>query len=381
MKRTAVRLAWSLPWALFGLTLALHVLALVLGLGGGLGGTVGFLAVTIGFAGVGALVAARTSNSVGWLFLAEGLDLALTMATKAYAERTGAASLPGAPWVGWIFTLALSVVWVPLLLALLLFPDGHLPSARWRYVAWATVASGAAGVASVAVADVNFSSNFPHLTDPVTIVRAASLRGVYSGGVEAAPLFILLACAVSLVMRLVRSRGEQRLQLTWFVYAAALAATVIAVASFMLPDPSLAFAAFAPLIPIGAAVAILKYRLYDIDVVINKTVVFGALAAFITAVYVAIVVGLGALIGQGTSKPNLGLSILPPRWWRWRSSRSGTGCSAWPTAWCTGSGPLPTRCCRSSAPGWPRATPPRTCFHGWPGSWPKAPGPSRPWCG
>src|SRR5712691_933951 len=309
MKRTAFRIAWSVPWGLFGLTVALHVFALVLGPGGGVVGTVGFLAVTIGFAGVGALVSARTSNRVGWLFLAEGLALALTMATKAYAERTGTASLPGAPWVGWIFTIALAAIWSPLLLALLLFPDGRLPSRRWRPVAWATVASGAVGVASVAVADVNFSSNFPHLIDPVTIVRAASLRAVYHGGVEAAPIFILLACAVSLVVRLVRSRGEQRLQLKWFVYASALAATIIAIASFLLPDPSIAFGLFAPLIPIGAGVAIFKYRLYDIDVVINKTMVFGALAAFITAVYVAIVVGIGAAIGQG-STPNLGLSIL-----------------------------------------------------------------------
>src|SRR5439155_12279835 len=120
--------------------------------------------------------------------------------------------------------------------------------------------------------------------------------------------FIFLACAASLVVRLLRSRGEQRQQLKWFVYAAALAATAVAIGSFG-PDPSVEFAVFAPLIPIGAGVAILKYRLYDIDVVINKTVVFGALAAFITAVYVAIVVGIKAAINQG-SKPNLGLSIL-----------------------------------------------------------------------
>src|SRR6266571_2519585 len=63
-------------------------------------------------------------------------------------------------------------------------------------------------------------------------------------------------------------------------------------------------------IPVAIGIAVLKYRLYDIDVVINKTVVFGGLAAFITAVYVGIVVGIGAAIGQGTSKPNLGLSIL-----------------------------------------------------------------------
>ncbi len=310
-QRTAFRVGWSVPRSLFVLTLALLVADLVLTLGGGLSwGSVPFFLVTVGFAGVGALVAARTSNRVGWLFLAEGLAVAITIAAKDYAARTGTASLPGAPWAGWIFTIALAAIWLPLLLALLLFPDGRLPSARWRPVAWAAVASGAVGVASVAVADVNFSSNFPRLTDPVTIVRAAWLRGIYNGGVQAAPIFILLACAVSLVVRLVRSRGEQRLQLKWFVYASALAATAVAIASFVLPDPSVAFAAFAPLIPIAAGVAIFKYRLYDIDVVINKTVVYGLLAAFITAVYVAIVVGIGAALGRGTSKPNLALSII-----------------------------------------------------------------------
>jgi signal transduction histidine kinase len=308
MKRTAFRIAWSVPLGLFGLTVALLVSALVLDLGAGVGGTAVLFPVTIGFAGVGALVAARTSNRVGWLFLAEGFVLALTIGTQDYAARTGGASLPGAPWAGWIFTIALNATFPPLVLALLLFPDGRLPSNRWRPVVWAVLVSGAVGMACNAVSDVNFSSNFPHLTDPVTIVRAASLLGIYNGALALGPLSFL-ACAVSLVVRVVRSRGEQRLQLKWFVYASALAATTVAAASFVLPQPVVAFALFAPLIPIGAAVAIFKYRLYDIDVVINKTVVFGALAAFITAVYVGIVVGIGAAIGQG-SKPNLGLSIL-----------------------------------------------------------------------
>jgi signal transduction histidine kinase len=300
------RLKGWLPWGLFGLTVALLVSALVLGedLGWNL---IGFVPVTVGFAGVGALVATRTSNKVGWLFLAEGLALALCFGTKDYAARTGL-PLPGAPWAGWILTIALNAILPLLLLALLLFPDGRLPSPWWRPVAWAAVASGAVGMACNAVSDVNFSSNFPHLTDPMTIVPTASLRGIYNATLLAGPL-IFLACAASLVVRLVRSRGEQRLQLKWFVYATALAATTIAIATFRLPDPGGAFGIFAALIPIGAGVAIFKYRLYDIDVVINKTVVFGALAAFITAVYVAIVVGLGAAIGQG-QKPNLGLSIL-----------------------------------------------------------------------
>jgi signal transduction histidine kinase len=302
---TTFRIAWSVPWGLFCLTCALLISAVVLSLAGGVDWS---LLVWLGFAGVGALIAARTSNKVGWLFLAEGLALALANAAKAYASRTGGAPLPGAPWAGWILTIALNAVFPPLSLALLLFPDGRLPSPRWRPMAWAAVASGAVGVACNAVSDVNFSSNFPHLNDPVTLVRAGSLDGVYNGTLVFGPLIFLL-CAASLIVRLVRSRGEQRLQLKWFVFASALASSTVAVASFVLPDPSMAFTVFVPLIPIGAGVAIFKYRLYDIDVVINKTVVFGTLAAFITAVYVAIVVGIGAAIGQG-SKPNLGLSIL-----------------------------------------------------------------------
>src|SRR5207237_6357436 len=116
----------------------------------------------------------------------------------------------------------------------------------------------------------------------------------------------------SLVVRFRRSRGEERQQLTWIAYAGALAAAGFVVLAMIPngPEPVLAFITLVPFIAVAAGVAILRYRLYDIDVVINKTVVYGLLAGFITAVYVGIVVGLGALVGAGSSKPNLGLSIL-----------------------------------------------------------------------
>src|SRR6266542_2995096 len=167
MKKPAVRLAWSVPWGLFGLTVAMLAFALVLGFVGGPGRMAPdiFFLVPGGFAAVGALIAARTSNRVGWMFLAAGLALALTIAGKDYAGRTGGASLPGAGWVGWIMTITLDSIFPALLLALLLFPDGRLPSPRWRPVAWVALAAGGVGMACNVVADVNFSSNFPHLTD------------------------------------------------------------------------------------------------------------------------------------------------------------------------------------------------------------------------
>jgi hypothetical protein len=120
-----VRMSRSvLAWGLFGLTVALLVSATVLSLGGGGGWGVDRLFVPVGFAGVGALIAVRTSNKVGWLFLAEGFAVALTIAAKDYAAHPGGTPLPGAPWVGWSFTIALNTIFPPLLLALLLFPDG-----------------------------------------------------------------------------------------------------------------------------------------------------------------------------------------------------------------------------------------------------------------
>src|SRR5439155_15524621 len=132
-----------LPWGRFGRCVALLVSATALSLGGGRGWSPLYSPVTIAFAGIGALVAARTSNKVGWLFLAEGLALAVTVAAKEYAARTGAVQLPGAPWAGWICTMSLAAIFPPLVLALLLFPDGRLQSARWRPVAWLAVTAGA----------------------------------------------------------------------------------------------------------------------------------------------------------------------------------------------------------------------------------------------
>jgi signal transduction histidine kinase len=298
--------AW-LAWGLLGLTFALLALSLIPDLGGDLGWTtLGSIPVSIGFALVGALVAARTSNRVGWLFLVEGLALAYGTFSHNYADRTP--PLLAASWIGWSLTLALTMIFPALVLALLLFPDGRLASRRWRPVAGTTIAAGLVAMACNAVADVNFSNNFPRLTDPVTLVPGARLNGIFNGALALNSLLLLVATG-SLLVRLVRSEGEHRLQLKWVVYATVVATAAIFVATFLLPDPGAAFGLFAPLIPIAAGVAIFRYRLYDIDLVINKTLVFGALAAFITAVYVAIVVGIGTVVGRG-QKPNLGLSIL-----------------------------------------------------------------------
>jgi len=298
-----------LAWGLFGLTAALLVTALLLGMGAD---NVVLFPVTLSLGLVGAVISARTGNRVGWLFVADGAVIGLCLVTQAYASGPHAAARPGAAWAGWAFTILLEVGTIGFFLIPLLFPDGRPPSPRWWPVVWLQLAVGLFGVALVSVSAVNFPANFPHLHDPVTVLPASALAAFYEAkqGLQAL-LFLVSAAAV--IVRLVRSSGEERLQLKWFTYAAALAALALAVAAVLIPQPVIAFAVFFPLIPVAAGFAIMKYRLYDIDVVISKTVVYGSLAAFITAVYVLVVVGIGSL-GSGSlhagSRPSLGLSIL-----------------------------------------------------------------------
>jgi signal transduction histidine kinase len=162
---------------------------------------------------------------------------------------------------------------------------------------------------------------FPGIKNPLAIQALEPVLKVTGVTLILLPI-CMIASAVSLVQRFRRSRGVDRLHLKWL--AAASAAVAVGYVLFWLVTLPFGSDAAAPLwaqivefaalcsfvfIPIGAGIAILKHRLFDIDVVINKTVVFGVLAGFITAVYVAIVVGIGHVIGSA-NKPNLGLSIL-----------------------------------------------------------------------
>jgi len=298
-----------LAWGLAGLTVALAVTAMALGL---VGGTVLVLPVTLSLSVVGAMISARTGNLIGWLFVASGGAIGLCLALQAYASGPHAAARPGAGWAAWAFTVLLQAGVAAFLLIPLLFPDGRPPSPRWRPVVWLLIAVAVLGVALVALSPVNFPNNFPHLHDPVTVAPASALAGAYNAQ-ETLQGLLFAVGAAAVIVRLVRSAGEERLQLKWFAYAAAVAGLAITLAGFVLPQPLTAFAVFFPLVPLGAGVAILKYHLYGIDVVISKTIVYGCLVGFIAVTYVVIVAGLGAL-GSGSlhpgSRSSLGLSIL-----------------------------------------------------------------------
>jgi hypothetical protein len=277
-----------LAWTLLGLTVALLASSLVIGFTGGETWNQKFatMPVALAFAVVGALVAARTGNRLGWLFLSTGMAGAVSLAVEAYAARTPATELPGAAWAGWIFMIVLGMEATLLWLTPLLFPDGRPPSRRWWPVVWVAIISGLVQIVAVAVSDANFSSNFPKLRDPVILV--APLGTAYNQALGAG-LLVLLAGVISMIVRFRRSGQEERLQLKWFLYASAVAGIVVFVASELNNDPLLEFEIVFPLIPVAVGVAILKYRLYDIDRLISRTLAYAIVTGLLVGLYAGLV--------------------------------------------------------------------------------------------
>jgi signal transduction histidine kinase len=312
--RTASRLAWSV--GIFSIALEIGTLVLMFGFRhAALPATVSayrwdfsrvlVMVVVIGLPIIGIVLASkRPENRIGWLFLAAGLmngleDFGVSYGVRALVVAPG--SLPtgrALAWMGsWISGIPLGL----LAFFFLLFPTGNLPSPRWRPAAWIVAGSFALLLATELV----FSTRA--WKDPF---RASSL-----GASPIVPL-LLVGLAVSFVISLsapvVRYRGssgDERLQLKWFVTATALVFVVllgyIPLGSCNSCSPPTVISVLAGLAFLflwaAIAIAVLKYRLYEIDVVISKAVVYGTLAIFITIVYVGLVAGVGTLVGNTRS--------------------------------------------------------------------------------
>jgi signal transduction histidine kinase len=276
------------------------------------------------FAGLGVLVARRRPrHPVGWILIGVGLTLALSADGSLYAVldyRNHQGQLP----LGALAEL-LNLFWIPgillIPLGVLNFPDGVLPSQRWRSGVWAYAAIGAALVVAfyaVAIGDLTAPriNIVPSTGDIAEFDNPAGALGALYTVWAALVSIGSVAALVALAMNYRRSSGERRQQLKWFLLGTGIF-LLIALPAVVIPNANLGPPQLGPTIfdiaflapPITIAIGILKYRLYDVDVVISRTLVYGALAAFITAVYVGIAVGLGALVGSG-GKSNLGLSIV-----------------------------------------------------------------------
>ncbi len=248
---------------------------------------------------VGAIIAARRpGNPIGWIFCFTGLSLGIAVfATEyaVYALVTEPGALPAGVLAAWLGTW----IWVPgivlgLTFLLLLFPHGRLPSRRWRPVAWISTGATALGVAVLMVLpwyllNPGLPAENPFEVEVARTVEVALFAVWISVGMTSITLSVF-----ALIRRFSRSRGVERQQLKWFVYAGA-----ITVVLFFLPlIPALSvLGSFlqlvaAPFLPVAAGVAILRHRLYDIDVLINRTLVYGALSTTLVSVYGASIVAL-----------------------------------------------------------------------------------------
>src|SRR5215208_3164652 len=344
--RTATRLAWSL-WvvcvALISLALLLQFIThdIMLNwpqerLGPGLAVLTGVLSLT--FPTVGALIVARLpTNPVGWIFSTVGLLYALRRFTLAYADYalTANFTMPWGEYVAWIST------WVgfagPILagvILMLVFPDGRLPSRRWRIVMWTAVLGAALRVLADAFTPGPLRTHL-YVENPFGVSAAIgggfTTYDLFAASTVLGTTLLLLssiAALVSLIVRLRRTRGDERQQLKWFLFAAVPATVCLNLILFhsmvdaytmnftsnevwILPwvnfDYILYVAVFALLVvPVCTYIAILRYHLYAIDVVINRTLVYGALTACVVGVYVLAVGSLGTLFQRG----NLVISLL-----------------------------------------------------------------------
>jgi signal transduction histidine kinase len=277
-----------------------------------------YLAAFTAFPVMGYVLATRRpENTVGWLMLGMGTYLGISATVSStgwYLFHTGREHaglvLLAIDSPGWI-----PVVVLPVTFLLLLFPDGHLPSLRWRWFAWALGIGLVVIYLAILIDPETFlESPVADLPNPIGIESLGPVLDATQALILVIPLGVLGSLA-GLVVRFRRSKGTERLQLRWLLTAGAFVAIFysgLILASigggwgtgdepgWLLVLQAAAVMSFA-LIPIAIGVSVLRYRLFELDLVINKAVVFGALGVFITAVYLAIVVGVGTLVGGRTS--------------------------------------------------------------------------------
>jgi hypothetical protein len=276
-------------------------------------GGVPMVLATVGAATAGAVLASRRPHHpVGWLLLAFGLlAQALTSAAEGYA-RYGLLVRPGAlPAASHLAALA-SASFIPGLgcigFILLLTPTGSLPSPRWRWFAWLAAAVPAAFVVSWLLGMPQSEPDSPlgAVRNPFAIPGLAGPLQVVYGVASPVTALTMVVAAGSLVLRFRRARGVERQQLRWLTFAAALAPLAVLVTAAGILTDQLTVAGWAiglylALLPLAIGAAILRYRLYDIDRIISRTLAYGLLTLLLGLGYAAVVLGLGQLLGRQSS--------------------------------------------------------------------------------
>ena len=258
----------------------------------------------LAFSTVGALVASRRpENSIGWIFCSGAFiwilgELALEYGV--YALITAPGALPAGVWIAWFGGWARGIGWfLVVVFLLLLFPTGSLPSPRWRPVLWAAIIFVALFTLVSGLSPVSDDLRLTFVRNPLGLeLEIMDLLGEVMYLVL--PL-LLLACGTAVIVRFFRSRGDERQQLKWFAYAVAVMVFLFGfwfslVLARNVTGDALLFTVPLTGLPVAVGIAILKYRLYDIDIVINRTLVYGTLTAVLVVVYLGSVVVLRGLL-------------------------------------------------------------------------------------
>lgn len=315
----------ALAWAPCAVMAVASAVLLVLGPGrpvrddvfGGVGGA-SFIVLSLAFAAVGAIVAARVpENRIGWIFCGIGLLLGATVLAWVYADYGLHATSGRLPLAAVAAALPSEPVAALMGFAVLLFPDGRLPSRRWRPAAYVLGLAAALLLVTDVLRPGTLDEPFAMVSNPLGI---AGTRGVMDAVNNIGWLLVTVGIALaarSLLVRLRRAGAVERQQLELVLAVGAVVATVVVLdMSIWLVWPhghlqirmavmGVSFAAF----PLAAGVAIVRYRLYDIDVVVNRTLVYVSLTALLAAAYGLTALLLGIALGHGSAWTTAGATL------------------------------------------------------------------------
>lgn len=266
----------------------------------------------LSFTTVGGLVAwLRPSHPVGWLLLVDGLVWIGGASTARYVADSPDefAAAMAAAWfdqAGWIFAVGI----IPL--ALLLFPTGRFHGRLWRVFA-ALIVIGGTALAVANLLTPGALPSWPEITNPFGIVALAEIAPTVSAAAEIVFFLGVLGGVASVIVRYVKATGVERQQLRWLAFAAALMLLGLAVGDVLtiLGVPGEAWFNTVPMlaVPLAVGVALLRYRLWDLDLVIGRTLAYALIVLVIVGIYVLVVAGFGAMVGGGTDS-NLWLAVL-----------------------------------------------------------------------
>ena len=285
-----------LPWAIWLLTVAVFAAIVPSALDDGLGLFLSYVLFVLAFTTVGALVASRQPrNAIGWLLMLAGLSYVLGGVSASAGDDPPAL----VAWFGeWIWLVGIGPVAT---FGLLLFPTGHLPSPRWRPVAWLAVVALILAVGAVAFKPGRFEDS--------AIENPVGIPGLPDGAGTAALLVLLVALAGSIASLRARYHAAgplERMQLKWLLYAAALVAAGVVITApleALLGETGVAITNVVVTltlgtVPVAMGIAILRHRLYDVDLVIRRTLVYGVLTATLGATYLGLVLLIGLAVGR-----------------------------------------------------------------------------------